>query len=61
MDNKYSGMTVNERLYVSGLISEFDKFVRERNIEKVISILKDVDITDETSINSILKKVGLLH
>lgn len=59
MENKYSGMMVNERLYESGLLNEFDKSVKEKDIEKVRSILKEVDITDEASINAILKQVGL--
>ena len=42
MENKYAGMTVNERLYVSGLIDEFDKAVGDKNIEEAIRILKRV-------------------
>lgn len=38
--NKYEGMTVNECLYVSGLIDEFYKAVEKKDIEAVISILK---------------------
>lgn len=40
MDNRYKGMTVNERLYMSGLLEEFDFAVNEKNIEKIIFILK---------------------
>jgi hypothetical protein len=58
MNNKYVGMTVNERLYVSGLRDKFDKGVKESNIEKVISILKNVELTDE-SIKPILESLGL--
>jgi len=46
MDNKYAGMTVNERLYVSGLMTEFDQAVMEKNTSKAIQILKEVELTD---------------
>jgi hypothetical protein len=59
MKNKYSGMTVNERLYVSGLMNEFDKAVKDKDIERVKSILTEVDLTDEETINAILKQIGL--
>jgi hypothetical protein len=60
MSNKYSGMTVNERLYASGLLSEFDEAVKQKNVSKVISILKDIGLTDESSINPILQQLGLI-
>ncbi len=59
MENKYSGMTVNERLYVSGLMDQFDKAVEERDIERVRSILSNVELTEE-SIGPILERLGLL-
>lgn len=52
-------MTVNERLYVSGLMNEFDKAVKDKDIERVKSILTEVDLTDEETINAILKQIGL--
>ena len=58
MENKYAGMTVNERLYVSGLIDEFDKAVGEKNIHESIRILKKVELTDD-SIKPILEQLGL--
>lgn len=58
-ENKYSGMTVNERLYISGLMNEFDKAVREKNIEKIKSIFKEVELTDDITIIAILKQIGL--
>lgn len=39
MDNKYAGMTVNERVYVSGLLDEFEKAVSEKDTETAIRIL----------------------
>lgn len=59
MANKYSGMTVHERLYASGLMDQFDQAVEERDIEKVRSLLRNVDLTEE-SIRPILEQLGLL-
>ncbi|WP_293916367.1 MULTISPECIES: hypothetical protein [unclassified Sphingobacterium] len=61
MDNQYMGMTVNERLYISGLMEEFDLAVKKGNIEKVIHILKQVEITEESSLRPILKELGLIE
>ena len=58
MNDKYSGMTVNERLYISGLMDGFDKAVKEKNVKKVELILKEVDLSD-SSINEILVHLGL--
>jgi len=58
MEKKYAGMTVNERLYVSGLIDEFDKAVEEKDAERVRSILEKVELTDE-SIKPILDQLQL--
>ena len=30
MDNKYKGMTVNERLWASGLMNQFDTALKEK-------------------------------
>ena len=58
MSDKYAGMTVNERLYVSGLMEKFDKAVNEKNVDAIVSILKNVELTD-LSIDPILKQLGL--
>jgi hypothetical protein len=58
MDNKYAGMTVNERLYVSGLMGEFDEAVKKKNSEEVRAILEKVELT-EASIKPILEKLEL--
>ena len=60
MDNLYKGMTVNERLYVSGCMDVFDNAVKVKNVEVVIYILKKVEITDENAIKDILKDFHLL-
>lgn len=58
MENKYAGMTVNERLYVSGLMDEFDKAVGESNVDRVRSILEKVELREE-SIKPILEQLKL--
>jgi len=58
MENKFSAMTVNERLYISGLLDEFDKAVKEKDVNGLIKILKEVNLTDP-SITAILMKLGL--
>lgn len=57
MNEKYIGMTVNERLYVSNLDDEFYKAVKKKDRETVIQILKEIDLTDG-NINPILRKYG---
>ncbi len=58
MDNKYSGMTVNERLWVSGLMNEFEKAILEKNTDEAIRILKEVELTED-NIKPIMKNLGL--
>ena len=57
MNEKYIGMTVNERLYVSNLDEKFYKAVKKKDRETVVKILKEIDLTDG-NINPILKKYG---
>lgn len=52
-------MTVNERLFVSGLIDDYDKAVREKDVKKVVSILNEIEIGD-SNIIPILKFEGLI-
>jgi hypothetical protein len=58
MENKFAGMTVNERLYVSGLIDEFDEAIEKKDAAKARSILEKVELTEE-SIRPILERLGL--
>jgi hypothetical protein len=55
---KYKGMTVNERLYVSGYMDEFDKAVKEKDFQKVKLILEAVELNEE-SIKPILEQLSL--
>ena len=58
MRKKYQGMTVNERLYKSNLIDEFDSAVNKKDIAAIVSILEKVELT-EKSIVSILESLRL--
>ena len=62
MDNKskYFGMTVNERLYVSGLSEKYYEAVEKKDIETAISILKAVDLGEE-NIKANLRFDGLIN
>lgn len=43
----YTGMTVNERLYASGLINEYDKAVRKKDVKKIVEILNEIEIGED--------------
>ena len=51
----YSGMTVNERLAVSGLYKEFDRALKAKDKNRLIEILKKVSLSDVNT-KEILKK-----
>lgn len=52
----YSGMTVNERLYVAGLLNEFDAAARSRNRDEMLNILRKVDVANpEQTADAILE------
>ncbi|MDR2874526.1 MAG: hypothetical protein LBV44_01170 [Methylobacillus sp.] len=59
MDKQYEGMTVNERLYISGFMEAFDKAIKENNIVEITDILKKIEIADESAITAILKNLRL--
>jgi len=58
MDNKYAGMTVNERLWVGGLMDEFERAISAKNTDEAVRILTEVGLTGE-NIKPILVKYGL--
>jgi hypothetical protein len=45
--NEYGGMTVNERLFVSGLLDSFDAAVASKDVDRVIKILHEVELTKD--------------
>lgn len=59
MADKYdfSGMTVNERLWVSGQSDKYRKAVLEKDLNAALSILKTIEIGDR-NIKAVLKYDG---
>lgn len=58
MNDKYSGMTVNERLYHSGNLKAFDLAVKKKDKDQIILIMKKIEL-DKESIDTILKHYKL--
>lgn len=56
---KYAGMTVNERLWVSGLFEEFEVAIRSKDVKRVVEILESVELGDDESIRAILEFFGI--
>jgi hypothetical protein len=54
----FDGMTVNERLFVSGRLSQFDDAVARRDPSTVARLLQEVDV-DEKSISEMLRQMGI--
>ena len=57
MDEENKAMSVNERVYASGLIKAFYKAVDEKKVREVRAILVKIGLT-ETSIIPILEQLG---
>jgi hypothetical protein len=55
---KYKGMTVNERLWMSGFYDEFYSAVKKKDVQRVIEILRLVEL-DEATIKTDLEFFGL--
>jgi hypothetical protein len=47
-EDEASGMTVNERLFVSGLLDDFDEAVAQRNVPQLEHILRCVYLPPES-------------
>lgn len=55
---KYAGMTVNERLYESGLLKEFDQARKAKDRDKMIQLLILTELTSKQAketVDSILE------
>lgn len=53
----YQGMTINERIYAGGFLEEFDMALEKKDVPKVISTLRSVEVP-ESSIMSIVDQMG---
>ena len=51
-------MTVNERLYISRLMDKFANAVKDKNIDLLISRLKEIELND-LAIEQLLIHIGL--
>ena len=55
-EQEVSGMSLNERLYLSGLLDDFDKAITQQNAEELKHILERVYISFE-DIDFIIKQL----
>jgi hypothetical protein len=55
----YKGMTVNERLFLSGRMDEFDELVLAKDVNGLKAILNEIEITDDSSMRAIIEQLGL--
>lgn len=53
---EYAGMTVNERLFVAGLLDDFDRCFASDEFESIRNILLKVEL-DSKSIEEIINKM----
>ena len=52
-------MTVNERLFLSGRMDEFDELVLAKDVNGLKAILNEIEITDDSSMRAIIEQLGL--
>lgn len=50
MESLYAGMTVNERLFLSGRLDEWDAALQLRDQARMIAILTALDLGDQSSL-----------
>ena len=55
---KYSGMTLNERLFAAGILDQFDAAIDENNREMVVEILRAVEVDNPHGIANSLLGLG---
>jgi hypothetical protein len=56
MDEKFlGGMTVNERLFASGLLEEFDAAIRAKDKQAALAILERAQLTRAQAVETVEK------
>jgi hypothetical protein len=50
MQSPYAGMTLNERIVISGMLAEWDEAVKAGNREKMIQILVLLNLKGEAEV-----------
>jgi hypothetical protein len=53
---KYDGMTINERLLVSGKIQDFDKAIKLKDKILLRNILIEIEINDNSLIDNLMNQ-----
>lgn len=53
MQHKFYGMTVNERLYVAGLMNDFETCLKQKDFKGINTILKKVELNEDSIIKII--------
>ena len=58
--SRYSGMTVNERLYEAGITDAWDTAANSRNRDRMIELLGQVELSDQAEriVDTILANPG---
>jgi hypothetical protein len=49
---RFGGMTVNERLFVAGILDQFDDAARRRDRQAMLAYLRRVAMTDSQAIET---------
>lgn len=55
-EDEARGMTINERLYASGLFDDFDEAVAQGNVPELEHILRSIYL-DPESVQAVIKQV----
>lgn len=51
-NDRFAGMTVNERLYEGSVMEDFDEAAKVRNRQKMISLLLQVELSQEQAVQT---------
>ena len=48
--DRFSGMTINERLYEGSVMDDFDEVAKMRDRQKMIALLRQVELSQEQAV-----------